>query len=51
MTMSPLEVWILAQSRAAAEMGGGLEGNPRQSRILLIASGGLIAHKILIRLR
>jgi hypothetical protein len=34
----------------AAEIGGGLDGSPMQSRIFLIASGGLIAHSILIRL-
>jgi hypothetical protein len=32
----------------AGEMGGGLDGNPGQSNIFFIASGGLIAHTILI---
>jgi len=30
------------------EIGGGLEGNPRQSRIFPIASGGLMAHVSLL---
>ena len=29
--------------------GGGLEGRPRQSRILRMASGGWIAQRILMR--
>jgi hypothetical protein len=33
----------------AEEIGEGLDGKPRQSRIFFIASGGLIAHKIRIR--
>ena len=34
---------------SAGEIGGGLEARPRQSRIFGIASGGFIAHRILIR--
>jgi hypothetical protein len=36
-------------SVTAAAIGGGLEGRPRQSRILRIASGGWIAARILMR--
>jgi hypothetical protein len=32
----------------AGEIGGGLDGNPRQSSTFFIASGGFLAHKILI---
>jgi hypothetical protein len=38
---------VLIRVSTAGEIGGGLEGNPRQSRIFFIASGGLMAHTCL----
>src|SRR5438034_8522305 len=38
-----------SSARDAAGIGGAREGMPRQSRILRIASGGLIAARILMR--
>jgi hypothetical protein len=33
----------------AGDIGGGFDGNPRHSKIFLIASGGLMAQRIRIR--
>jgi len=49
LTLSAHEEQGSSMSVTAAAIGGGLEGRPRQSRILRIASGGWIAARILVR--